>query len=350
LPGINHRRLRHLVALGSPARTWQWAVEHGWAATGMSGEISAEWDRAARRSDPARSLDDHRRHDVGVVLHGEPDYPEALLEDHAAPAVLFFRGEPQPSGRPTVAMVGTRRSTGYGERVAHHLGAASAEAGISVVSGLALGIDAAAHAGCASVDGAPPVAVVACGLDVVYPRRNRELWRAVERQGVVWSEAPLGVAPERWRFPLRNRLIAALGEVLVVVESGRAGGSMHTVREADDRGRTVMAVPGPVVSSSSDGPNLLLSEGCPPCRDLDDLRCALGLSPSGTTKPAAEPRVELTLEAGAVLDAFEWSGATVDDLVARTGLGVPAVSVALSELLETGAIRPSGGLFEPIGR
>jgi DNA processing protein len=143
-------------------------------------------------------------------------------------------------------------------------------------------------------------------------------------------------------------LIAALGTLLVVVESGWSGGSMHTVREADERGRTVMAVPGPVRSPASAGPNLLLSEGCPPCRDADDVLVAMGLATesSATTSPHA---IALSLGAAAVLEAFEWSPSTIDDLVRRSGCDIAAVSVALSELLEEGQIRAQSGLFERCG-
>jgi DNA processing protein len=291
-------------------------------------------------------LDAHCDAGVGVVLRGDATFPPSLADDHDPPPVLFHLGDPTTVADHAASIVGTRRSTGYGESVAFDLGAELSRAGVSVVSGLALGIDGAAHAGALSAPAAPPVAVVACGLDVVYPRRNRQLWRAVATQGVVWSEAPLGVPPERWRFPLRNRLIAAMGRVLVVVESGRAGGSMHTVREADDRGRTVMAVPGPVRSPASLGPNQLLSEGCPPCRDHEDVLVALGLATESAGGGAEDRGLSLTLPAAAVLDAFEWTSSTVDDLARRSGCDVATVSVALSELLEARQIRPRGGLFE----
>jgi DNA processing protein len=352
LPGLGHRRLRRLVDLGRPTDTWEELGRRGPRAAGIDVEPSLDlrWTAHVRRVDPSAVLEAHRNAGVGVLLPGDATFPPSLAHDHDPPSVLFHLGDPTTVEEHAASIVGTRRSTGYGEGVAFDLGAGLSQAGVSVVSGLALGIDGAAHAGVLSEPGAPPVAVVACGLDVVYPRRNRELWRAVARHGVIWSEAPLGVAPERWRFPLRNRLIAALGRVLVVVESGRAGGSMHTVREADDRGRTVMAVPGPVRNPASLGSNQLLSEGCPPCRDHEDVLVALGLATESADPGSDDPPVSLSLPAAAVLDAFEWTLSTIDDLARRSGCDVATVSVALSELLEAREIRPHGGLFERCGR
>src|SRR5204862_1786721 len=144
-------------------------------------------------------------------------------------------------------------------------------AGVAVISGLALGIDGAAHAGALEADIAPPIAVVGSGLDVIYPWRHRALWGAVEKQGVVLGEAPLGAAPEPWRFPARNRIVAALADVVIVVESRETGGSMHTVAEALRRDRPVFAAPGPVRSPTSTGTNRLLRDGAQVVCDATDV-------------------------------------------------------------------------------
>ena len=152
-----------------------------------------------------------------------------------------------------------------------------------------MGIDGAAHAGATEVDGAPPVAVVGSGLDVVYPRRHRSLWQLVAERGVVLSEHPLGSAPVAWHFPARNRLIAALADVVVVVESQERGGSMHTVDEAQRRDVDVMAVPGPVTSRASTGTNRLLADGAEVARDATDVLVKLGLG-SGSRRATVERR------------------------------------------------------------
>ena len=160
------------------------------------------------------------------------------------------------------------------------LGRDLGRAGVRVVSGLALGIDAAAHHGALDAEadgGAPPIGVVGSGLDVTYPRAHGALWTAVAAAGVLVGEAPLGAAPEPWRFPARNRIIAALGSVVVVVESHPRGGSRHTVDAAEARGRQVLAVPGSVRSPASRFTNELLADGCHPARDVTDVLVALGL-------------------------------------------------------------------------
>ncbi|HKY15117.1 MAG TPA: DNA-processing protein DprA [Microthrixaceae bacterium] len=363
LPGMGPSRLRSMVAADAPSRTWErLAAGRPVVLDRPFPEIrAAEWSDALR-ADPAAILARHVVAGIGVVRPGDPGYPGRLADEHDAPAVLFSRGDPSAADaqHPAVAIVGTRRSTAYGEGVARALGAELAASGVTVVSGLALGIDGAAHVGATSteVDGegadpsgarrvAGPVAVVANGLDVVYPRRHRDLSARVARLGAVLSEVPIGARPERWRFPLRNRLIAALAPVLVVVESARGGGSMHTVREADDRGRTVMAVPGPVTSVVSVGPNQLLVDGCAPCRDADDVRIALGLStmPSG----ARAPRRQSTLDEAAILDAFAWTPATVDQLAERSRLPLAQVSIALADLVAAGEVVARAGAFERSG-
>ena len=178
----------------------------------------------------------HQRLGITVLLPGDPRYPTRLSEDPEAPSLLFCLGDPaRIIGRPTVALVGTRAPTRYGIGVAAQLGAELSAAGVSVVSGLALGIDGAAHEGACGAGG-PPLAVVAGGLDRPYPQRHARLWERVAEQGVIVSESPAGVRTEKWRFPVRNRLLASLSDVVVVVESRHHGGSLHTVDAADGSG------------------------------------------------------------------------------------------------------------------
>jgi DNA processing protein len=220
-----------------------------------------------------------------------------------------------------------------------------------VVSGLALGIDGAAHAGALDAGGAPPVAVVGSGLDRRYPARNTSLWRQVAEAGLILSEYPLGTPPLAWHFPTRNRLIAALAEVVVVVESQQRGGSMHTVECAIDRDVPVMAVPGPVTAPTCAGTNGLLSEGCAVVRDATDVLVALGLTTAGPgagmgevaeadDRPVPAPGDQV------VIDAFDWRPATFDELVLRTGLGVGELAPALHRLAAAGWVEQRGGWYE----
>ncbi|HVM01082.1 MAG TPA: DNA-processing protein DprA [Acidimicrobiales bacterium] len=324
----------------SPAEAWQRVVAGGW------GEGLA---RAAAATPLAEVADAHRRAGVAVHLLGGEGFPAALAHDHEAPPVLFSFGDLAVLQGPRVGIVGTRRATGYGRDVARQLGRELAEAGVAVVSGLALGIDGAAHEGAlgARAPAAPPVGVVGSGLDVVYPRRHADLWRRVALAGVLLSEAPLGARPEPWRFPARNRLIAALADVLVVVESHAAGGSLHTVRAAAERGVTVMAVPGPVRSPASAGTNALLADGCPPARDSGDVLVALALE-TAAAPPRPDRRPPPTGEEAAVLDALGWQPVTVEELVEATSLPPSRVALALARLEQDGWARGRGGWWERV--
>jgi DNA processing protein len=318
----------------------------------VSDQLASVWRLSAAALDPARELERHLDAGLGVVTIDEDDYPVALAEDRSPPGLLVWRGDLSALDGVAASIIGTRRCTRYGRDVAFELGAGLARAEVSVVSGLALGIDGAAHEGVVSVaDGAPPIAVVAGGLDRVYPRRHAALWRSVAEAGVVIAEAPLGVEPVAWRFPARNRIIAALGDVLVVVESGYSGGSMHTVRQADDRGRVVLAVPGSIRSPASAGTNQLLSEGCAPCRDIDDVLVALGLvsRPLLPDEPAVvAPDAPLSPEEAAVLDALVRGPSTLERLLITTSLSTAALAVAVDELEARRRLSVRDGWFEVV--
>ncbi len=304
------------------------------------------------RQGAAIALAEHQAQGVMVVLRDDPSYPAALVDDIEPPAVLFVRGQVEDLERPRAAIVGTRRCTGAGAGVARELGRDLASSGVGVVSGLALGIDGAAHRGvldaqAALADAGPPIGVVGSGLDVIYPTRHRALWTAVGESGVLLSETPLGVRPAAWRFPARNRVIAALADVVVVVESHAAGGSLHTVTEAERRDVPVLAVPGSVRSPASAGTNQLLAEGCHPARDADDVLIALGLTP-GTRRTKREHRAVPDAAGKALLEAFAWEPATLEQLVTRTGRSLGALAVSLEQLVSTGWVEVQGGWYERV--
>ncbi len=269
--------------------------------------------------------------DIRTVQHGDPDYPRLLVHDHQAPRQLHYRGSLDALEGAAVAIVGTRRCTHYGKQVAAQFGRELAEAGVAVVSGLALGIDGAAHSGALAARGAPVIAVVGSGLDVVYPRQHARLWHAVAADGLLMSEAPVGAAPEPWRFPARNRIIAALAHAVVVVDSHAAGGSNHTVAAAIDRGVPVMAVPGPITSPASIGTNRLLAEGCPPATHVDDVLVAIGLTARQARKQRDGRPPPGPVESQ-VLAALGWSPSTLETISLRSGLNPSDVAVALTRL------------------
>ena len=259
--GIGRTTVSRILANHEPRKAWQAIVDRNHPADPdgtLSKKADPEWpDLFARRLEACGAE---------VLIRGRAAYPEILEDDLDSPEVLFCLGHPEAmSGRARVAVVGTRAATRYGAEVAAELGSGLASANVTVVSGLAAGIDAAAHMGVVRLSaGAPPVAVIATGIDVIYPRSNRLLRDAVAERGVVVSELPPGGLSERWRFADRNRLMAALAHVVVVVECHHSGGALYTVRAAKQRGIDVMAVPGSVRSPASVGTNALLADGMPP--------------------------------------------------------------------------------------
>ena len=359
LPGMGPARLSAILRTETAARAWgricggaPWHDADVLAVLGSRPDaLMACWRQSAVGIDPVAVWQAIVDQGIGVAVVGSAAYPPVLAADIEPPGVVFHRGSPDVVAGPRVAVVGTRQCTATGAAIAWELGHDLASAGVAVVSGLASGIDAAGHRGALSAgrdgDGAPPIGVVGSGLDVVYPRAQAELWRAVPSRGVLLSEAPLGARPERWRFPARNRIIAALADLVVVVESHRTGGSMHTVDEADRRGIDVMAVPGSVRAPASAGTNGLLAEGRAPACSADDVLVALGLGPAGR-RSRAEPRPQPDPADAPVLDAVGWQPATLDQIGVRTGRGLAVLAPALDRLCEAGWLARRGGWYERI--
>jgi DNA processing protein len=360
LPGMGPRRLTALLARFGPAEAWARAISgrpHQLAgAVELPGSdlerLTRSWAAAGAGADPTATLARHRSAGVQVLLGDDPGYPPALHDDVEPPAVLFALGDLACLAGPRVAIVGTRRCTAVGAGLSWELGRELAAAGVGIVSGLALGIDGAAHrgalaAGAERPGSACPIGIVGSGLDVVYPARHRDLWAAVAATGVLLSEAPLGARPTGWRFPARNRVIAALADVVVVIESHATGGSLHTVTEAERRGIPVLAAPGSVRSPAAAGTNQLIAEGCHPVRDATDVLVALGLTPAGQRGPVdRRPAPDPT--GATVLEAFDWEPATLEHLAVRTGVGLPELALAVEALLAGGWIEAEGGWYERV--
>lgn len=358
LSGMGPARLRAVLGRWQPQDAWRRVVEGRvhleaevvLAARRLDAALSARWRQEAAAIDVAGRWATHVDTGVGVVVRGDRAFPRALQHDQEPPAVIFSLGSLEVLDRPRVAVVGTRRCTSAGRTTARELGHDLAAAGVCVVSGLAQGIDGEAHRGALEAErGAPPVGVVGTGLDVLYPRRNAELWVRVAAAGCMISEYPLGTTPTAWRFPARNRIIAALADVVVVVESHAHGGSMHTVDAALERDRPVMVVPGPVRSPASAGTNDLLAAGSAPVRDAGDVLAVLGLDAAVTGRGRVDRRPVPDPSAGAVLDALGWEPATIDTLAVRLGQSLGVVAVELSRLERDGWLSRQGGWFERIG-
>jgi len=261
----------------------------------------------------------------------DPCYPSGLHDAADAPWALIGRGDPDLLGRlepdGAVTVVGARRASSYGREVARELGRELAAADLLVVSGLAFGIDACAHRG--ALEGGTTVAVLGCGADNAYPASHRSLWRRICERGLVLSELPPGASAWRWTFPARNRIMAALAGMTVVVEAARRSGSLITADLAADLGRDLGAVPGPVSSRGSAGTNDLLAGGACLVRDAQDVLDAMlgpGVREAKRAGPAIDP------ELAAVLAAVERGDATCDEIAATLDLTGAEAASALTTL------------------
>jgi DNA processing protein len=349
LPRMTPRRLRLLLDAATPRDAW--SVVLGDSAPGspavaqmfVESDLAAQWRRAAREQPPAVIAERCADLGVQVLLRGTAPYPEVLAQDAAAPAVLFAQGDPAVVGARRVGIVGTRNATAAGRSTAYELGRDLAAEGVVVVSGLARGIDGAAHRGCLAVQGRP-VAVVASGPDVVYPREHAGLWEQVAATGLLLTESPPGTAPEAHRFPLRNRILAALSEIVVVVESRSWGGSLITALQALERGIPVMAVPGSVRVSAAHGTNDLLADGAAPVRDAADVLAALGLDHRRAVPMPPRPRPSGL--PGVLLAQLAAGPRCLNELVELCGAGLADVALALGHLEADGWVVATNGWFE----
>jgi DNA processing protein len=306
--------------------------------------LARRWRERAAPTAVARLL---ARRGTRVWIDGDADYP--IADDVPdRPAVLLGEGSAAGAlGAPRVAIVGTRAATPHGIADARELGEALGSVGITVVSGLAIGVDGAAHEGVLAGGGAP-IGVVATGLDVTYPRRHAVLSDRVRRAGLVISEQGFGIGPRRGLFPVRNRIIAALADVVVVVEATIGGGARITAQYALDYGRTVLAVPGSRRNPAAAGANALIADGAHPLLDWGDVLVALGMSPAtARTNVPAPPRPAPSADGKALLAALGGEGATADELSSRTGMPTARVALAVVDLERSGWIERAHGAIWP---
>jgi len=265
-------------------------------------------------------------------------YPERLRRLAAAPPVLFVQGDPAVLARRCVAVVGARAASAYGRRIASEFAAEITRAGVVVVSGLAHGVDGAAHAGALEAGGLT-VAVQGRGPDGVYPASHRGLAQRIRTSGALLSEFAPRVPPRAGHFPLRNRIISALSEAVVVVEARMRSGSLGTARHALDQGVDVFAVPGPIDAPTSEGPNRLLRDGAGAVLEPADVLAAIGLEPLAGP-PAAGPPLPREQLARRLVRALRDCPATRDELAARLDLAPEDLALAIAELELLGWLEP----------
>lgn len=314
-----------------------------WAVGSRSGSPEAVWQRCEQLG-------------IAVSFAGQAHHPVAATTDPLPASVLFSRGDRGLLEGRRVAVVGTRNATMAGRSMARELGRGLAYSGVNVVSGLARGIDAQAHRGVFVLRDESPAAarggaigVVASGLDRVYPRENRDLWERVATEGLLLSESPPGAEPFAYRFPLRNRLVAGLSEIVVVVESRERGGSLITATLAAERDIPVMAVPGIASNRAALGTNGLLRDGMPPVLDVADILLALSLDHTRCTPAVYEHRAPPRPSDLATYRACREQPQTIGDIAQHHDVNLLMAAMSLARLEQTGWIAQVDGWYEAVG-
>ncbi|MCX7860750.1 MAG: DNA-processing protein DprA [Chloroflexus sp.] len=348
VPGIGPLRLARLIEqCGSIAAAWH-ADELAMTAAGLDARSMASLRAARQTLDLDAELARLRAAGVTPVAITDPAYPPLLRMIPAPPPLLYARGAITPADQRAVAIVGTRRPSNYGREVTRRIARDLAAAGVTIVSGLALGIDTIAHT--AALDaGGRTIAVLACGVDRVYPERNHALAERIITAGALISDYPLGTPPAPLNFPPRNRIIAGLSLATLVVEASEQSGALITVQFALDQGRDVMAVPGSIFSPLSAGPHRLIRDGAAIVTDAGDVLAALGLDKSSD---AAESPLELALtaEEAAIYGAVEAEPQYIDAIGRTAGLSAAATAAALALLELKGLVRQVAPLYYARGR
>lgn len=326
-------RLRGLLALADPDLV-----------QAVGGAVAGEAMRLVEQFDAHAAAERLEARRVAAVCRHSRAYPRSLSAMVDSPAALFCTdsGErlSELTSGPAVALVGTRRASPYGLEMAYELGRGLGAAGVTVVSGLALGVDAAAHRGCLDAGG-PAVGVLAGGPDVPYPRSNLGLYERLHRDGVVVSELPPQVRPFKWSFPARNRIMAGLSAVTVVVEAADPSGSLITSSFAEQMGRTVAAVPGRATARLAEGANNLIKDGAlvvTSAGDILDELFGVGSRPDRPPRPGGAAPDPLD---ASVLEAVE-ADLGIDGICAAAGLPVREVRAALTRLELAGRVRRDG--------
>lgn len=342
VPGIGPAKFRRLVEkLGSPEAVWM-ARPAQLADVGLDRRVVESLTGARSRINLEREMDKLQRLGVQVITLGDGEYPRPLRNIADPPPVLYVKGQMCPEDDLAVAVVGTRRPTVYGRQAAETFSRGLVENGVTVVSGLAKGIDTFAHR--AALDGGGrTIAVLGSGLDIIYPSENRRLAAEIVERGALVSEFPLGTKPDGINFPRRNRIISGLSLASLIVEAGETSGALITAEFALEQGREVYAVPGNIFSSASRGPNRLISEGAKPICEMEDLLEGLKLE-SAVQHSAARSAIPESESEMAVLRCLSHEPLHIDEIRRTVCLPISMVSSTLTMLELKGLARQAGGM------
>lgn len=340
--GIGPARLRALLEyFGSIEEAWQ-APADALREVGLDRRSLSNLLQARAELDLAGELARTQQAGIHVLTWEDPRYPERLLAISDAPPVLYVRGELCAADDWAVAIVGTRQATMYGKEAARRLAGELAGAGVTVVSGLARGVDAVAHSAALEAGGRT-IAVLGSGVDIIYPWDNHKLAAEIVQHGALISEYSLGTQPEAMNFPPRNRIISGLSRGVVVVEAGERSGALITAEFAAEQGRDVMAVPGSIFQRCSQGTNRLIREGARPVLSTADVLEELDL---GAVVQQAEVRQLLPADGteALLLDQLGPEPVHVDEIGRASRLPIATVSATLALMELKGLVRHVGGM------
>jgi len=348
VPGIGAKRLRALLDVFGD-------IQSAWAASSAD-LIEAGLDRRSLKNllrlrgelDLEEELKRVQAAGITTLTWEDDSYPANLRQIDAPPPVLFVRGELLVEDEWAVAVVGTRRATVYGREVALRLSTDLAHAGVTVVSGLARGVDAVAH-DAALKSGGRTLAVMGNGLDTIYPPEHRNLAKRITEHGAVLGEYALGVQPEGRNFPARNRIISGLSHGVIVVEGRWSSGAVLTAKIALEQGREVFAVPGSILSPSSEGPNRLIKEGATPVQSVDDILESLNLTKISQQIDARQALPSDPIEAR-LLDMLTAEPRHIDEIRREAEMAVSDVSSTLALMELKGMVRQVGGMQYVVAR
>lgn len=349
-PGLGEAACRQLVGhLGSPRAVLEAGPEQLASISGIRQAARAALAGSMREKiadKAAHELDETNRLGIKIITIDDPAYPELLRHIHRPPLVLYVKGSLDTLSAAGIGIVGSRAASSYGRRIAAKMARELTSLGFTVISGMALGIDSEAHRA-ALESGGDTIAVLGCGLDVVYPQANRQLFERIPASGALVSEYPLSTRPDAFRFPARNRIISGMALGVLIVEASQHSGSLITAQHALDQGREVFAIPGQVDSIKSAGAHTLVQQGAKLVQSVEDITAELSVSampnPAHSGGKIGIPRPELTSAETELLVFLEVYPRAIDEIVRVSGLAPQKVSELLLMLELKGVVEAQPG-------
>jgi DNA processing protein len=340
--GIGAVRLQALIQyFGNLETAWQ-ASERELISAGLSQRIIDVFFATRHNIDPIQAYEGILKKEIKILTWEDPDYPDKLMNIDQPPPVIYIRGSVKPEDRWAVAIVGTRRVTSYGRQVTEQVSTYLARNGLTVVSGLARGVDGVAHQTTLANNGRT-IAVLGSGIDQIYPPEHRQLAEKIIENGAVISDYHPGTPPDAGNFPPRNRIISGLSLATVVVEAGETSGALITATFAAEQGREVFAVPGPIYAPQSKGTNRLIREGAQPLLDPVDIMESLNLRKVDHYKQASLllPGDELEIK---LMEILNLEPVYIDEIQSKAGYPVEKVSAALTMMELKGMVKQVSGM------